>query len=127
MQFSPRSVFLPFRSTYPQHFLLKNPQSLFTCRSERPSFAPIQHKWQNYSSSPCSQKPVTGSYTEPASTFSCSISLYVHFNIVLPPTLTSQKRSLPFTFLERKKERRKEGNINIVTCTKRHRKVTETY
>jgi hypothetical protein len=35
MQFSPRSVFLSFRSKYPpQHSVLKNPQ---------------QHNWQNYS------------------------------------------------------------------------------
>jgi hypothetical protein len=44
MQFFPRSVFLPFRSKYPpQHSVLINPQS------ERPSFAPIQYNWQNYS------------------------------------------------------------------------------
>jgi hypothetical protein len=35
MQFSPRSVFLPFRSKYPpQHSVLKNPQSLFLPQSE---------------------------------------------------------------------------------------------
>jgi hypothetical protein len=28
MQFSPRSVFLPFRSKYPQYSVLKNPQEL---------------------------------------------------------------------------------------------------
>jgi hypothetical protein len=44
MQFSPQSIFLPFRSKYPQHSVLKNPQS------ERPSFTPIQHNRQNYSS-----------------------------------------------------------------------------
>jgi hypothetical protein len=50
MQFSPRSVFLPFRSKYPpQHTLLKNPHSILLPQSERPSFAPIQHNWQNYS------------------------------------------------------------------------------
>jgi hypothetical protein len=50
MQFSPRSVFLPFRSKYPpQHSVLKNPQSVFLPQSERPSFAPIQYKRQNYS------------------------------------------------------------------------------
>jgi hypothetical protein len=50
MQFSPRSVFLPFRSKYlPQHSVLKNPQSLFLPQKERPSVAPIQHNWQNYS------------------------------------------------------------------------------
>jgi hypothetical protein len=39
MQFSPWSIFLPFRSKYlPQHF--KNPQSMFLPHSERPSFAP---------------------------------------------------------------------------------------
>jgi hypothetical protein len=27
---------------------LKNPQSVFLPESERPSFAPIQHNWQNY-------------------------------------------------------------------------------
>jgi hypothetical protein len=32
MQFSPRSVFLPFRFKYlPQHSVLKNPQSVFLC------------------------------------------------------------------------------------------------
>jgi hypothetical protein len=41
MLFSPRSVFLPFRSKYPQHPVLKNPQSVFLPQSERPSFAPI--------------------------------------------------------------------------------------
>jgi hypothetical protein len=47
MQFSLRSVFLPFRSKYPpQHSVLKNPQSVFLPQSERPSFAPIQHRWQ---------------------------------------------------------------------------------
>jgi hypothetical protein len=50
MQFSPRFVQLPFRSKYPpQHFLLKNPQSMFLPQSERPSFAPIQQNWKNYS------------------------------------------------------------------------------
>jgi hypothetical protein len=50
MQFSPWSIFLPFRSKYlPQHFAPKNPQSVFLPQSERPSFAPIQHNWQNYS------------------------------------------------------------------------------
>jgi hypothetical protein len=50
MQFSPWSVFLPFRSKYPpQHSVLKNPQSVFLPQSERPSFAPIQHNGQNYS------------------------------------------------------------------------------
>jgi hypothetical protein len=49
MQFSPRSVFLPFRSKYPpQHSVLRNPQSMFLPQSERPSFAPIQHNQQNY-------------------------------------------------------------------------------
>jgi hypothetical protein len=39
MQFSPQSVFLPFRSKYlPQHSILKNPQSMFLLQSERPSF-----------------------------------------------------------------------------------------
>jgi hypothetical protein len=51
MQFSPRSVFLPFRSKYlPQLSVLKNPQSMFLPQSEWPSFAPIQHNRQNYSS-----------------------------------------------------------------------------
>jgi hypothetical protein len=50
MQFSPRSVFLSFRSKYlPQQSVLKNPQSMFLPQSDRPSFAPIQHNWQNYS------------------------------------------------------------------------------
>jgi len=48
MRFSPRSVFLPFRSKYPPHSVLRNPQSMFLPQSERSSFAPIQHKWQNY-------------------------------------------------------------------------------
>jgi hypothetical protein len=30
--------------------LLKNPQCMFLSQRERPSFAPIQHNWQNYSS-----------------------------------------------------------------------------
>jgi hypothetical protein len=42
MQFSPRSIFLPFRSKYPEH-------SVFLPQSERPIFAPIQHNWKNYS------------------------------------------------------------------------------
>jgi hypothetical protein len=51
MQLSPRSVFLPFRSKYsPQHSVLKNHQSMFLPQIKRPSFAPIQHYWQNYSS-----------------------------------------------------------------------------
>jgi hypothetical protein len=50
MQFSLWPIFLPFRSKYPpQLSVLKNPQSMFLPQSERPSFAPIQHKWQNYS------------------------------------------------------------------------------
>jgi hypothetical protein len=50
MQFSPWSTFLPFRSKYPpQRSVLKNHQSMFLPQSERPSFAPIQHKWHNYS------------------------------------------------------------------------------
>jgi hypothetical protein len=50
MKFSPWSIFLPFRSKYlPQHSVLKNPLSAFFPQSERPSFAPIQHNWQNYS------------------------------------------------------------------------------
>jgi hypothetical protein len=37
MQFSPWSVFLPFKSKYlPQHSVLKNPQSVFLPQSERP-------------------------------------------------------------------------------------------
>jgi hypothetical protein len=49
MQFSSWSVFLPFRSKYlPQHSVLKNPQSMFLPQSERPSFTPIQHNWQNF-------------------------------------------------------------------------------
>jgi len=49
MQFSPRSVFLPFRSKYPpQHSVFKNPQSVFLLQNERPSFTPIQHNWQYY-------------------------------------------------------------------------------
>jgi hypothetical protein len=50
MQFSLWSIFLPFRSKYPpQHSVLKNPQSVFLPQSVGPSFAPIQHNWQNYS------------------------------------------------------------------------------
>jgi hypothetical protein len=50
MQFSPQSAFLSFTSKYPpQHSVLKNSQSLFLPHSERQSFAPIQHNWQNYS------------------------------------------------------------------------------
>jgi hypothetical protein len=49
MQFSPPSVFLPFTSKYLQHSVLKNPQSMSLTQSERPSFAPIQNNWQNYS------------------------------------------------------------------------------
>jgi hypothetical protein len=44
MQFSPRTVFFPFRSKYlPQHSVLKNPQSMSLPESKRSSFAPIQH------------------------------------------------------------------------------------
>jgi len=51
MQFSPWSIFLPFRSKYlPQHSVPKNPQSVFLSQSERPSFSPKQYHWQNYSS-----------------------------------------------------------------------------
>jgi len=47
MQFSPLSVFIPFRSKYlPQHSVLKNPQSVFLPHGEGPSFTPIQHNWQ---------------------------------------------------------------------------------
>jgi hypothetical protein len=50
MQFSPWTIFLPFRSKYlPQHSVLKNPQSTFIPQSERPSFAPVQHNRQNCS------------------------------------------------------------------------------
>jgi hypothetical protein len=50
MQVSPLSVFLPFRSKYPpQHSVLKNSQSMFLPQSVRPSLAPIQHNWQNFS------------------------------------------------------------------------------
>jgi hypothetical protein len=45
--FSPWYVYLNFRSKYSQHSVLKNPQSMFLPQSERPSFAPIQHNWQN--------------------------------------------------------------------------------
>jgi len=42
VQFSPRSVFPPFRSKYPpQLYVFKNPQSVFLPQSERPSFAPM--------------------------------------------------------------------------------------
>jgi hypothetical protein len=47
MQFSLRSVFLPFTSKYPHHSILRNPQTKFLPQSERPSFVPIQYKWQN--------------------------------------------------------------------------------
>jgi hypothetical protein len=43
------SIFLSFRSKYPQHTVLRNLQSMFLSQSEKPSFAPIQHNWQNYS------------------------------------------------------------------------------
>jgi hypothetical protein len=45
----PSSSLLAPRSKYPQHSVLKNRQSAFLPRSERPRFAPIQHNWQNYS------------------------------------------------------------------------------
>jgi hypothetical protein len=45
MQFSLRSVFIPFRSIYlPHHSVLRQHQS----QSEKLSFAPIQHNFQNY-------------------------------------------------------------------------------
>jgi hypothetical protein len=48
MQFSSRSVFLPFRSKYlPQHSILKNLQFVYLSQSERLSFVPIQHNRQN--------------------------------------------------------------------------------
>jgi hypothetical protein len=51
MQFSPRDVYSPFRSKYfPRHSFLKNTQSMYLPQSDRPSFAPIQHNWQNYRS-----------------------------------------------------------------------------
>jgi len=34
MQFSPSSVFLPFRSKYPEHSVLKNPQFMFLPQGE---------------------------------------------------------------------------------------------
>jgi hypothetical protein len=49
MQFSPRPAFIPFRSKYLQHSVLKEPQSVFLPQSERPSFTPIQYNWQNNS------------------------------------------------------------------------------
>jgi hypothetical protein len=50
MQYSPLSIFPPFRSKYPpQHSVLRNPQSMFLSQSERPSFTPIQNNLQNYS------------------------------------------------------------------------------
>jgi hypothetical protein len=50
MQFYSRFVFLPFRSKcLPQHSVLKNPQSVFLPQTEKPSFTPVQYKWQNYS------------------------------------------------------------------------------
>jgi len=33
----------------PQHPILKHPQPTFLPQCERPSFTPIQNKWQNYS------------------------------------------------------------------------------
>jgi hypothetical protein len=49
MQYSPLFIFLSFRSKcLPQHSVLKNTQSMFLLQRERPSFAPIQHNWQNY-------------------------------------------------------------------------------
>jgi hypothetical protein len=51
MQFFPWSIFLTLRSKYlPQHSVLRNYKSLFLPQSLRPSFAPIQYNWQNYSS-----------------------------------------------------------------------------
>jgi hypothetical protein len=44
MPFSPRSIFIPFRSKYLQHSVLRNPQSMFLPQSERTSFAPIQYQ-----------------------------------------------------------------------------------
>jgi hypothetical protein len=45
-QFSPRSFFILSRSKYlRQHYVLKDPQSVFLPESERPSFEPIQHNW----------------------------------------------------------------------------------
>jgi len=50
MQFPPQPVCLPFRSKYlPQNSVLKNPPFMFLPQSERPSFTPKQHNWQNYS------------------------------------------------------------------------------
>jgi hypothetical protein len=50
MQFSSRSVFLPFSFKYlPQHSILKNPQSMFLPHCQRPRLRPIQYNWQNYS------------------------------------------------------------------------------
>jgi hypothetical protein len=47
LQFSPWSVFFPFRSKYlPQHFVLKNPQYMFLPQNERPGFALVQHNWR---------------------------------------------------------------------------------
>jgi hypothetical protein len=40
---------LVFRSKYSKHSVLRNPQSLFFPQNERPTFAPIQYSWQNYS------------------------------------------------------------------------------
>jgi hypothetical protein len=51
MQFSPTSRhFIALRSKYfPQHTLLKHPQSMFLPSRQRPSFTTIQNQRQNYS------------------------------------------------------------------------------
>jgi hypothetical protein len=49
MKFSPWSFFLPFKSEYPQHSVLRIPQSVFIPESERPNFATIKYNWQNHS------------------------------------------------------------------------------
>jgi hypothetical protein len=50
MQFSTTSYpFIPLRSKYfPQHPVLKHPQSTFLPYCQKPSFTPIQNYRQNY-------------------------------------------------------------------------------
>jgi hypothetical protein len=64
----------------PQHCFLRNPQSMFLPQSEKPSFAPIQHNWQNYSS-----------------VYFNLCYLNIHSNI-LPSASMSSECSLPFLF-----------------------------
>ena len=49
----PRYLVSPRSKYSPQHHILKHPQLPFLPQCQRPSFTPIQNKWQNYSSMPC--------------------------------------------------------------------------